>query len=255
MQFTEFKTRVMNMFRLDLNSYKEKQLKRRMDSYLVKLKLNDYGELFDLLTKHHGTYEDFLDYITINVSEFFRDPKRFAELPKYIFDLYKKNRSIKIWSAACSIGAEPYSIAIILEELGLSAGSIIDATDLDRNILKKAMDAKYNLESLKHVSPERLNRFFNKQGDIYILKDTIKKRVSFRYHNLLANDYRNGYDLIACRNVTIYFTRAAQDEIYKKFNRSLNPGGILFIGGSEIIFNYREMGFEKLALCLYQKKN
>jgi chemotaxis protein methyltransferase CheR len=160
---------------------------------------------------------------------------------------------VKIWSAACSNGSEPYSIAIILEEMGLSARSRIDATDIDRQVLKKATEAKYNRDGLKNVSQSRLDRFFTKQGDFYLLKDSIKKKVAFRYHDLLEDNYQKGYDLIVCRNVTIYFTREAQDGIYKKFSHSLNPGGILFIGGSEMIFKYKDFGYEKLAPCFYKK--
>lgn len=224
MEFNDFKVKVMATFRLDLNSYKEKQLRRRLDSYLVKLKLNNYGDLFQQLVKKRDTYEKFLDYLTINVSEFFRDAQRFDDLQKkYLPALYSGRNQVKIWSAACSNGSEPYSIAIILEEMGLSGRSKIDATDIDRQILKKAVDAKYGKDSIKNVSRDRLERFFSEQVELYVLKDIIKRQVSFHYHNLLAHDYKKGYDLIVCRNVTIYFTREAQDEIYRQFTLSLNP--------------------------------
>lgn len=256
MHFNDFKTRVMATFRLDLHSYKEKQLQRRLDSYINKLKLNNYEELYNQLVKEKNCYEKFLDFLTINVSEFFRDPQRFADLKeKYLPELFKNRQQVKIWSAACSNGSEPYSISIILEELGLSSRGSIYATDIDRTILNKAMEARYGHDSLKNVSEERMKRFFIEQNGFYLLKDVYKKKVTFRYHNLLDNNYQKGYDLITCRNVTIYFTREAQDEIYKKFNCSLNPGGVLFIGGSEMIFNYRELGFEKLSPCFYKKLN
>ncbi len=254
MYFNEFKTRVMATFRLDLHSYKEGQLKRRLDSYIIKLKLQNYEELYNKLTKEKDCYENFLDYLTINVSEFFRDQQRFAYLKeKYLPELFKGRHQVKIWSAACSNGSEPYSIAIILEELGLSSKASIHATDIDKTILNKAMEARYGRDSLKNVSEERIKRFFTKQVNLYLLNEAVKKKVLFRYHNLLNNDYQKGYDLISCRNVTIYFTREAQDEIYKKFNLSLNPGGVLFIGGSEVLFNCRELGFERLSPCFYRK--
>lgn len=254
MNFEAFKNKVKITFRLDLNAYKEKQLQRRLEAYLNKLNLRDYGELFNHLTLRKENYEQFLDHLTINVSEFFRDPLRFEELQhKYLPGLFRSRNPVKIWSAACSNGSEPYSIAIILEEMGLSGNSRIEATDIDRRILQKAMEASYSKDSLKNVSRERLERFFTRQGELFLLKDSIKKKVEFRYHDLLGDDYRKGYDLIVCRNVTIYFTREAQDTIYQKFSRSLNPGGILFIGGSEMIFQYKEFGYEKLAPCFYQK--
>lgn len=254
MEFGEFKNRVLSTFRLDLNSYKEKQLIRRLDSYRTRLKLNDYGELYNQLAADRRNYEEFLDYLTINVSEFFRDPQRFEELKKkYIPELTGSRNQLKIWSAACSNGSEPYSIAIILEELGFSSRSKIIATDIDRQILNKAEAGKYNRDSVKNVNPERLERFFSRNDDWLAIKDNMKQKVTFRHHDLLSGEYEKGFDLILCRNVTIYFTKEAQDGMYKKFNQSLNPGGILFIGGSEMIFNYRELGYEKLATCFYKK--
>lgn len=168
MHINDFKTRVMATFRLDLHSYKEKQLQRRLDSYLNRLKLKNYEELFNQLTKEKDCYEKFLDFLTINVSEFFRDPQRFVELKeKYLPQLFKGRHPVKIWSAACSNGSEPYSIAIILEELGLSSRSSIHATDIDRTILNKAMEARYGHDSLKNVSEERINRFLSSKV-IYI---------------------------------------------------------------------------------------
>lgn len=251
-----FKNKVRAAFHLDLNGYKEKQLKRRLDTYLARQKAADYGELFNRLTTDRKSYEDFLDYLTINVSEFFRDPLRFEELKnKYIPGLATGKNRINIWSAACSNGSEPYSVAIIMEELGLSTRHKITATDIDRQILLKAQQARYTRESLKNVDSHRLEQYFDRDGESYTLKEKLRRKVDFRYHDLLSGQYDSGYDLILCRNVTIYFTKEAQDTIYKKFNRALNTGGILFIGGSEMIFNYRELGFYKMGSCFYQKVN
>jgi len=254
MEFEAFKNRVLTSFHLDLNSYKEKQLKRRLDSYLSRLKMANYGELFSRMTANRISYEEFLDYLTINVSEFFRDPQRFSELQKeYLPKLINNRNNIKIWSAACSNGSEPYSLAIIIEELGLSGRSKIIATDIDRQILNKAEQATYLRDSLKNVTAARLERFFIQAGESFALKEALRRKVTFRHHDLLSGEYDNNYDLILCRNVTIYFTKEAQEVIYRRFNNSLTNGGILFIGGSEMIFNYKELGFEKLSTCFYRK--
>jgi len=254
MEFGAFKNRVLKFFHLDLNSYKEKQLKRRLDSYLSRLKMTDYGELFNQMADNRLSYEEFLDYLTINVSEFFRDPHRFNELQKkYLPELVNSRNYIKVWSAACSNGSEPYSVTIIMEEFGLSGRSKIIATDIDRQILNKAEKATYSRESLKNVSPARLERFFSNTGESYTLKEALRRKVAFRHHDLLSDEYDKNYDLILCRNVTIYFTKEAQELIYRRFYNSLTNGGILFIGGSEMIFNYKELGFEKLSTCFYRK--
>lgn len=256
MEFSEFKQRMLLNFRLDLNGYKETQLKRRMDGLLTRQKLNNYTELFNSLTNNRQAYEEFLDHLTINVSEFFRDPIRWQELEKKILpELLLGRGSIKIWSAACSIGAEPYSLAILLDESVSGGASRIDATDLDKNILEAARAGRYGPEAVRNVSRERLEKYFTPSGAGYLINDRIKKRVSFRQHDLLTGEYPQGYDLIVCRNVTIYFTREAQDKINRNFSRSLKPGGVLFIGGSEMIFNYQEFGLDKLGPCFYKKKN
>lgn len=165
-----------------------------------------------------------------------------------------KKNSLKIWSAACSNGCEPYTIAIILEELAPGKRHQIDATDLDNTILQAAAMGTYGPDAVRNVPQDRLKKYFTLEKDKYHIVGSIKAKVNFRQHNLLSDNYPRGYDLIACRNVTIYFTREAQDKVNARFAQSLNSGGYLFIGGSETIFNYAELGFDKVAPCFYRKK-
>ncbi|MGQ9556334.1 MAG: CheR family methyltransferase [Desulfurispora sp.] len=254
MDFDTFRQRVLQTFRLDLTSYKENQLRRRLDNLLVRRKLGDYQQLFDQISRERQAYEEFLDYLTINVSEFFRDPQRWQDLEQNILpDLLRRFGQLKIWSAACSIGAEPYSVAILLEELSPGKKHVIQATDLDKSILQQAQQGIYHADAVRHVPPGRLSRYFQQQGNSYIIKEQIKNKVQYFRHDLLADKYDTGYHLILCRNVTIYFTRQAQDKINRQFSQSLVPGGVLFIGGSEMIFNYQELGLEKMTPCFYRK--
>lgn len=254
MDFDTFRQRVLQTFRLDLTSYKENQLRRRLDNLLVRRKLGDYQQLFDQISRERQAYEEFLDYLTINVSEFFRDPQRWQDLEQNILpDLLRRFGQLKIWSAACSIGAEPYSVAILLEELSPGKKHVIQATDLDKSILQQAQQGVYNADAVRHVPSGRLTRYFQQQGNNYIIKEQIKNKVQYFRHDLLADKYDTGYHLILCRNVTIYFTRQAQDKINRQFSQSLVPGGVLFIGGSEMIFNYQELGLEKMTPCFYRK--
>ncbi len=256
MNFEEFKRRMMVHFRLDLHSYKENQLKRRIDSLLFRQKVNSYAQLFQLMMADRLAYEKFLDHLTINVSEFFRDPARWQELEKKILpDLLQDRGTLKLWSAACSIGAEPYSLGILLDELSPGRPHQLDATDIDKTILETARAGRYSQDAVRNVSRERLARYFEVSGNTYQIKNNIKNKVSFKRHDLLTEDYPQGYDLIACRNVTIYFTREAQDKINQNFSRSLRQGGVLFIGGSEMIFNHQELGLEKILPCFYKKNS
>jgi chemotaxis protein methyltransferase CheR len=256
MDFSLFKEKIRVHFKLDLNAYKENQLKRRMDSLMVKQKVNtgDYAGFFRLLAADHKSYMEFLDTLTINVSEFFRDKAMFSLLEEKILPaLLQKKSTLKIWSAACSSGAEPYSMAIILNELTHTRHHI-EGSDIDRNILQAAAQARYHPDQVRNVNGPRLAKYFRREGNLYLLNDNIKKMISFRQHDLLLESFGHDYDLIACRNVTIYFTREAQANLNDKFYRALNPGGVLFIGASEMIFNYHDLGFEKVASCFYRKK-
>ncbi len=253
--FNRFKERIYQTFGLDLNSYKENQLKRRLDNLLSRKQYPDYQAFSNYLISNRNAWHEFLDYLTINVSEFFRDTKMFQSLEnKVLPELLQKKSNLKIWSAACSNGCEPYSLAIILEEISPGRRHQIDATDLDKTILQSAANGVYGADAIRNVPKDRLAKFFTLEQGKYHVANQIKTKVNFKQHNLLADEYTRGYDLIACRNVTIYFTREAQDKVNFRFAGSLNPGGYLFIGGSETIFNYAEIGFEKVSPCFYRKK-
>ncbi len=167
--------------------------------------------------------------------------------------LLKNKSTLKIWSAGCSNGAEPYSLAIITREMTPGCRQRIEGSDLDRKILNAAALGRYSPDQVRNVSSTRLRKYFRQEGNSYVLSENIRKLVYFRQHDLLLDPFGRGYDLIVCRNVTIYFTRDAQDKLNGKFYKALSPGGVLFIGASEMIFNYRELGFEKLASCFYRK--
>lgn len=253
--FARFKDKIHHTFGLDLNSYKENQLKRRLDNLLTRKQYPDYQSFFNYLNSNRNAWHEFLDYLTINVSEFFRDTKMFQALEaKILPELLQKKSTLKIWSAACSNGCEPYTLAIILEELTPGKKHHLDATDIDNTILQAAANGVYGPDAVRNVPKDRLDKYFKLEQSKYKIAGTIKARVAFKQHNLLADNYPKGYDLIACRNVTIYFTREAQDKVNFRFAQSLNSGGYLFIGGSETIFNYAEMGFEKVSPCFYRKK-
>lgn len=254
MDFNSFKEAVARSFRLNLSSYKENQLKRRLDAYLLRLGLRDYHALWQRITEDRKAYEDFLDYLTINVSEFFRDPDKFRELETvYLPELLRERPQLKIWSAACANGAEPYSVAIILDELTPGRLHRIEATDIDPYVLEKAREGRYPPEAVRHVGSRRLARYFTRDGHTYVINEALRRRVLFRRHDLLADPFGQGYDLILCRNVTIYFTREAQDRLNARLAQALAPGGVLFIGATEMIFNYQQLGLERLRPCFYRK--
>lgn len=253
--FTLLRQRVLRLTGLDLNAYKGAQLQRRLQSFLRRHGLPDLVVLGWRLERDAALLEEFRDFLTINVSEFFRNPDRYRELQERILpQLLAVRPELRIWSAGCSIGAEPYTVALILEELTPGRQHFILATDVDRLSLERAAAAVYQEAELRCV-PERLRRrFFRQVEGGWRLDERIARRVQFRRHNLLEDPAPPDMDLILCRNVVIYFTDEAKEALYRRFHASLRPGGYLFTGGTETIFNAPALGFRLVSPCFYQKE-
>ena len=250
-----FKREVLSLTGIDLNCYKEKQMKRRIDTLIAKHKIEGYDRYVQALKTDKALFEEFVSYITINVSEFYRNPEQWKLLDEEVIpELVKKfGRNLKIWSAACSTGDEPYSLVMALSRHVPLNNIRIYATDLDKQILAKAKVGLYDAKSIASVPEDLKKKYFTQVGPSYKISDEIKARVDFKEHNLLKDIYPTDYHMIVCRNVLIYFTEEAKDEVFRKYFRSLAPGGILFIGSTEQIVNYKEMGYERKNSFFYQK--
>ena len=253
--YEEFKKDIYALTKIDLNCYKEKQMKRRIDTLIAKNNINNYKEYVALIKKDKDKFEQFVNFLTINVSEFYRNPEQWVILDKEVFpELIKRfGKNLKIWSAACSTGDEPYSLVMALSKhLPLNQIKII-ATDIDKQVLEKARVGLYNDKSISAVPDEFKRKYFTKIGSSYQISDEIKRQVEFKEHNLLKDPYPAGCHLIVCRNVLIYFTEEAKEDIYKKFNSALTKDGILFIGSTEQIMNYRELNYDRKQSFFFQK--
>ncbi|WP_409251182.1 CheR family methyltransferase [Bacillus sp. SCS-153A] len=239
---------------INLSFYKEAQMKRRLTSLYEKKGYPNFKVFFTALEKDTQLLNEFLDRMTINVTEFYRNEKRWAVLQDKILPrLLAQNDRLKIWSAACSTGEEPYTIAMVLSNyLPLSQISI-KATDIDENAIAKAKIGVYPERALNEVPAHIQQRYFSKNGDFYSVSPEVKNRVSFKKHNLLADRYESNHDLIVCRNVMIYFTEEAKEEIYHNFSSALRPGGVLFVGSTEQIFNPAKYGLETEDTFFYRK--
>lgn len=238
---------------LDLKQYKRSQMERRLRSMAERAGARDLQEYWAVLEKDARQFAYFIDRITINVSELFRNPEKFDELRRVILpELRRLGSPLKVWSAGCSYGAEPYSLAILLEEMRPLQYHIL-ATDVDETILNKAREGYFAPEDMRNVSAEWRQRYFIQQDNRYQVKPELKRNISFRKHNLLADPFDSGFHLIVCRNVVIYFNEEAKDRLYARFFQSLVPGGVLFVGSTERIFNYRDIGFEMPLSFFYRK--
>jgi chemotaxis protein methyltransferase CheR len=254
--YETFKGQIYSLTKIDLNAYKERQMKRRIDALIAKHKIDSYSVYVDTIRKNPVMYEEFINYLTINVSEFYRNPDQWNLLEQdvipYLFNQFGNN--IKIWSAACSTGDEPYSLVMLLSKfLPLSRIKVI-ATDIDKQILEKARLGLYNVKSLKGLPDEFIKKYFHEINDkTYQISDSIKACVEFKHHDLLKDPYPSNCDLIICRNVLIYFTEEAKLDIYKKFNSSLKKDGILFVGSTEQIIQPQQLQFTTYKSFFYKK--
>lgn len=255
MDYEGFKKEIYKISGIDLSLYKEKQMKRRLDSLISKNNFNGYATYVAELKVNQKLYNEFINFMTINVSEFYRNPEQWMKLKTIILPmLLQSNKELKVWSAACSSGDEPYTLVMVLNEfLPLDRIKII-ATDIDKDILQKAKNGMYLDKSVANLPQEYKTKYFNVEGNIYRIKDEVRRCVEFKHHNLLADPYPKSCDLIICRNVLIYFTEEAKTDIYMKFNSSLKIGGVLFVGSTEQIILHNKYNFRSIQTFFYQKE-
>ncbi|QXE00277.1 protein-glutamate O-methyltransferase CheR [Terribacillus sp. DMT04] len=240
---------------IDLSQYKEAQMKRRLTTLREKKGFADFKTYFHAIRGDNSLMDEFLDRMTINVSEFYRNYQRWEVLEKRILpELLKRKKPLKIWSAACSTGEEPYTLAILLDRYAKGTSYTIHATDLDQRVLETAQNGKYTDRALKEMPAAIKSAYFTQNGPIYQIKDELKQHIQFKQHNLLADAYETNYDLIICRNVLIYFTEEAKANIYHKFSNSLANNGYLFVGSTEQIFNPSVYGMKAVDTFFYQKQ-
>ncbi len=199
---------------------------------------------------HSGLRQRVIDAMTTNETFWFRDNHPYMLLADLIFPEIAKRRpaQVKIWSAACSSGQEPYSISMIVQEyLQKRPGSLPDnvqiiGTDISPTMLKMSREALYdNLALSRGLSPERKRKFFTQEGDMWRVNDNIRRRVQFKELNLMNSYSALGkFDIIFCRNVLIYFSTDLKRDILSRLARALVPGGYLFLGSTETLASYSD---------------
>lgn len=255
--FENFKKNVSKLIGLDLFNYKNTQLERRIKFFMTRNNFSQLDIFYNELKTNKPLYEEFINMLTINVTEFFRNEDKFVELERDVLPMLvsKYGKNLKIWSAGCSSGAEIYSLAIILDKMGLLNTCQLHASDFDENILARAKKAEYTKFELSDKVIQAYRDYFTNgsEPDSYKLKPNITTKVSFKRQDLLNDRFDTNYHLILCRNVVIYFTEESKELLYKNFYNSLVDGGILFIGTTERINNHKKIGFNLISSFFYQK--
>lgn len=260
--YNQVKISIKKLFNIDLDHYKDEQMRRRLDSWLVRSGETDwtkYSKRLKVDTKEVGRFRN---YLTINVSAFYRDPERWQSLqetviPRLIKEALKlrpANTGLRLWSAGCSIGAEPYTLAMILDELSPMGRHYLLATDFDRGALEKATaGGPYTEDEIQNLSAAQRSAYVMPGGPPFFIKKSLIKKIDFQEQNMLTNAFQKEIDLIVCRNVVIYFTGETKEALYRKFYDALRQGGVLFVGATEIIPRPQEIGFRSCGISFYQK--
>lgn len=250
-------------FGLFLPAPKKTLVYSRLARRVRDLKLDDFKAYCDLLEDERNLNERriLLSSLTTNVTSFFREAHHFDFLAKSVFpDLIAAARAklpVRIWSAGCSTGQEPYSIAFALLDAFPDVASFdlkILGTDIDANVLKTAELGLYSEEDAETIPSKSKDRYLNRIDGGYQVKDSVKALVNFAEQNLVADwSLRSKYHLIMCRNVSIYFDRSAQATLWKRFSDQIRPGGHLLIGHSERLSGDASNTFRNVGVTAYER--
>ncbi|MEO0156172.1 MAG: protein-glutamate O-methyltransferase CheR [candidate division WOR-3 bacterium] len=225
------------------HSYKERPLIRRIRVRMRAVGLNEFSDYYEYLNKNPDELKKLLSVITINLSYFFRNFETFEYLKTDILPKFAKSEKVVFWSAGCAQGEEAYSLAIIASETEIIEKTIIYATDIDDEALKKGEQGIYSTTVFEYTPSEYLIKYFVKYDGDYKIKDNIKSFVKFFHLDLFDNFPYGPCDLIMCRNVLIYMSRSAQSDLVRRFYEILKPGGYLVIGKVELLLGIPEAKF------------
>lgn len=256
----------------DFSGYRTSMLNRRIQKRIFATNSADISEYEEYLKQNNSELDELIDVLTINVSRFFRDTFAFEYfsdhlLPNLISGKdFSNDHSLRVWSAGCAAGEEPYSIAILIKEIvekeKLKLCTTIIATDIDKKTLENAKKAVYSYEKIRNLKYRLLEKYFVTQRNVFKLKSEIKEMVSFSEFDMLSKksfvppeSIYGGFDIVLCRNLLIYFESDFQEKIFNKLQRSLNRNGILFLGEAEMPVGKFKTKFKRESkLCKIYRK-
>ncbi|MCK4743224.1 MAG: protein-glutamate O-methyltransferase [Sulfuriflexus sp.] len=266
-EFDQIRKLVIEHTGISLSDAKRNLVYGRLTKRLRKMKIDNFGSYISLLKSPAGEDElaNFTNAITTNLTSFFRENHHFDFLKSDVLPgLLKRNaatKRIRVWSAGCSTGEEPYSIAMTIRE-SIPESKDWDikilATDLDTNVLAHAAAGVYSLEKTNNLEKPRLKRWFMRgkgdQSDAIKVRSELQQMVTFRQLNLMHEwPMRNQFDIIFCRNVVIYFDKPTQKILFARYHNALDAAGHMFIGHSETMFKVSD-DFNLIGNTTYTKK-
>ncbi len=266
--FDKFRQYIESRTGIYVDDSKQNSFKISLDARMRILGIKDYDAYYSLITANAGNaggkkeFDELLNLILIKETFFFRDDRQLSVLTKNILPELierKKEKAIKIWSAGCATGEEPYSIAMAIMESHLPDDSNVSiyATDISEGVLKRAKEGFYNKSSMRAIDKEMLNKYFTRRNGHYFLGDQVKRRVRFETVNLVEPYFpaEESIDIVFCKNVIIYFRLDTVKKVIRRFWNALAAGGCLFVGHSESLWQISDdFELEEISgVFLYRK--
>jgi chemotaxis protein methyltransferase CheR len=255
--YTVFCEGIRSLTQIDLLQYKRGQMERRIRTFAQRRGTSDLVAYLGALRADRAELESFLDRVTINVSQLWRNPEQWAVLEREVLPelmAAAPMRRVKAWSAGCSYGAEAYTLAALCRQLDAGTRAEIVGTDIDRRMVERAKLGRFSDEDARSASKELLERWFARDGDEWQASRELRALVRFEVGDLLrVQPRREAYDLVLCRNTVIYFTEDVRDALHERLVTSLRPGGYLVIGSTERVSRPRELGLVATHPFTYRK--
>jgi len=251
---------LLDLYGYDFTEYSKASLKRRIQRLFTLDKFPSFAELRYRIKTDEDYLKRFVEEITVNVTEMFRDPGFYETLRKEVLPVLATYPLIRIWHAGCSTGEEVYSMAILLKEANLLHKSLLYATDINPDVLEKAKSGIFPLSQMKQYSENYIlaggknnfSDYYTSRYDRAMLDKTLAGKMIFATHNLVSDRSFNEFQLILCRNVMIYFDKELQERVLQLFDQSLESLGFLALGSKEtlrfssISSSYIQVGKEKI---------
>jgi chemotaxis protein methyltransferase CheR len=255
---------IYRQYHYDFRQYAIASLKRRLTSAMPGLGCETLSQVQHKVLHEPDSFQKLLDYLTVPVSEMFRDPKYFRSLREHVVPLLRTYPSLKVWVAGCSTGEEAYSLAILLREEGLLARTLIYATDINPHTLRKAQAGVYDAERMAGFSQNHqksgagvsLSEYYTAAYGRAVFDKSLKQHIVFSDHSLATDSVFAEVQLVSCRNVLIYFNRELQDRAIGLFREALCRRGFLGIGSKESLrFTSHAQAFTEISAenRIYQK--
>jgi len=249
---------VLELMSIDLLHYRTGQMERRLTTYLERSEQDTWASYTQMLYRQPEEARRFLEFLTINVSSFYRDADKWTILAEKILpDLLNRTKpyGLQAWSIGCSLGAEPYTLAMLLCELASGRRHKIYAGDIDTAVLDVARAAgPYSSNELRELPPRLTEKFIvAADNNQFGVRSELRRLIHFERFDLLQDKAARLYDLVICRNLVIYFTPAIKEQVFRELAQAVKPGGILFIGSTETFTNFRQYGFTYLGPSFYQR--